>query len=123
MADADEGTADFEFDPDQLSELGDLAEAFIHEEVDAALLGDLDREYLQRLVDHAGRSHLPAWIQTNTRLQLRSLNLFWIEWMPLSSELQRKRGVSIARVSRDTPPCPEYLHSQAWCVSLGTRGE
>jgi hypothetical protein len=54
MADADESAADFEFDPDQLTELGDLAEAFIHQEVDAALFDDLDREYLQRLVDHAG---------------------------------------------------------------------
>lgn len=64
MADADEGTADFEFDPDQLSELGDLAEAFIHEEVDAALFDDLDREYLERLVDSA-EAEPPAGVNTD----------------------------------------------------------
>jgi hypothetical protein len=53
MAEADESAAEFEFDPDQLTELGDLAEAFIHEEVDTALFDDLNREYLLRLVDNA----------------------------------------------------------------------
>lgn len=59
MAEADEGAPEFQFDPDQLTELSDLAEAFIHEEVDAALLDELDREYLERLVDSGG-SEPPA---------------------------------------------------------------
>ena len=49
----EENSGKFEFDPDQLSELGELAEAFIREEVDAELFEELDRDYLQRLVDTA----------------------------------------------------------------------
>jgi|APHM01.1.fsa_nt_gi hypothetical protein len=53
MAEADEDAAGFEFDPDQITELGDLAEAFVHEELDAELFAELDRAYLERLVDNA----------------------------------------------------------------------
>ena len=53
MAQIDEDAGDFEFDPDQLSELGELAEAFIHEEVDADFFEELDHEYLEHLVDSA----------------------------------------------------------------------
>ena len=49
----EENSGKFEFDPDQLAELGELAEAFIREEVDAELFEELDRDYLQRLVDTA----------------------------------------------------------------------
>lgn len=45
MAETDEKAGDFEFDPDQLSDLGELAEAFIHEEVDAEILAELHREH------------------------------------------------------------------------------
>ena len=53
MVETEESAGKFEFDPDQLFELGELAEAFIHEEVDAELFDELDREYLERLVDTA----------------------------------------------------------------------
>ena len=53
MAETDGDEGEFDFDPDQLNELGELAEAFIHEEVDADLFNELDREYLERLVDTA----------------------------------------------------------------------
>ena len=44
----------FEFGTDQLDELSELAEAFIHEELDTELMADLDREYLETLVDCKG---------------------------------------------------------------------
>ena len=47
----EENAGQFEFDPDQLAELGELAEAFIREEVDVELFEELDRDYLKRLVD------------------------------------------------------------------------
>jgi len=49
----EENAGQFEFDPDQLSEVGELTEAFIREEVDAELFEELDRDYLERLVDTA----------------------------------------------------------------------
>ena len=49
----EENSGKFEFDPDQLAELDELAEAFIREEVDAELFDKLDRDYLERLVDTA----------------------------------------------------------------------
>ena len=49
----EENSGKFEFDPDQLAELGELAEAFIREEVDAELFEELDRDYLERLIDTA----------------------------------------------------------------------
>jgi len=51
MAGSSDEAGDFEFDTDQLDELGELAEAFIHEELDTELMADLDREYLETLVD------------------------------------------------------------------------
>ena len=59
MAGTDGDEREFDFDPDQLNELGELAEAFIHEEVDADLFNELDREYLERLVA-ADASEPPA---------------------------------------------------------------
>ena len=59
MAETDEEAGKFEFDPEQLSELGELAEAFIHAEVDADFFHELDRDYLEELVDSAG-SEPPA---------------------------------------------------------------
>jgi hypothetical protein len=59
MTEADEDAGKFEFDPEQLGELGELAEAFIHEEVDADLFDELDRDYLEELVESAG-SESPA---------------------------------------------------------------
>ena len=53
MAKTDEATEVFNFDPDRLTDLSELAEAFIHEEVDTDLFEELDREYLERLVDTA----------------------------------------------------------------------
>jgi hypothetical protein len=58
MAESNEEAGKFEFDPKQLGELGDLAEAFIHEEVDADLFDELDRDYLEWLVSSA-ESELP----------------------------------------------------------------
>ena len=54
MAGSSDEAGDFEFDTDQLDELGELAEAFIHEELDTELMADLDREYLETLVDCKG---------------------------------------------------------------------
>ena len=51
MAETDRDAGKFEFDPDQLGEISELAEAFIHEEVDADLFDELDRDYLEQLVD------------------------------------------------------------------------
>jgi hypothetical protein len=61
MAETDNETGEFEFDPEQLSEVGELAEAFIHEEVDAELFDELDRDYLEQLVNSA-RSEPPSEI-------------------------------------------------------------
>ena len=60
MAGTDGDEREFDFDPDQLNELGELAEAFIHEEVDADLFNELDREYLERLIDNAESDPLPT---------------------------------------------------------------
>ena len=49
----EENSRKFDFDPDQLAEVGELAEAFIREEVDVILFEELDRDYLERLVDTA----------------------------------------------------------------------
>jgi hypothetical protein len=51
MVESDEGLGDFDFDPDQLAELGELSEAFIHEELDAELMAELDRDDLETLVE------------------------------------------------------------------------
>jgi len=59
MPETDEDTEAFNFDPDQLTEIDDLAEAFIHEEVDTDFFEELDRDYLERLVDTAA-SEPPA---------------------------------------------------------------
>jgi hypothetical protein len=64
MAEADQGADDFEFDPDQLSELSDLAEAFIHEELDGQFFEELDSNYLTRLVDSV-ESEPPAGVDVD----------------------------------------------------------
>ena len=46
-------TGAFEFDPEQTDPVEELAEAFIHEEFDAALLAEVDREALESLVARA----------------------------------------------------------------------
>ena len=46
-------TGAFEFDPEQTDPVEELAEAFIHEEFDAALLAEIDREALESLVARA----------------------------------------------------------------------
>jgi len=53
MVETENNTGKFDFDADQLAELGELAEAFIHKEADAEFFEELDRDYLQRLVDTA----------------------------------------------------------------------
>jgi len=63
MAKTDGDAGDFEFDPDQLDDLSKLAEAFIHAEVDADFFDELDRNYLEQLVDSA-ESEPPADIDT-----------------------------------------------------------
>lgn len=63
MAKTDRDAGGFEFDPDQLGELGELAEAFIHQEVYADFFDELDRDYLEQLVDSA-ESEPPADIDT-----------------------------------------------------------
>ena len=63
MAKTNGDAGDFEFDPDQLSDLSKLAEAFIHAEVDADFFDELDRDYLEQLVDSA-ESEPPADIDT-----------------------------------------------------------
>jgi HEPN domain-containing protein len=50
MGEPNENSRGFDFEPDQLTDIGELAEAFIHEEVNAELLDELDREYLEQLV-------------------------------------------------------------------------
>jgi hypothetical protein len=52
MTEPDESSVEFNFEPDQLTEIGELAEAFIHEEVDAGFLNELNPDYLERLVAH-----------------------------------------------------------------------
>jgi len=54
MVGSSDEAGDFEFDPDQLDELSELAKAFIHKELDTELMADLDREYLETLVDRKG---------------------------------------------------------------------
>jgi len=51
MVETEEGVSDFDFDPDQLAELSELSEAFIHEELDAELMDELDHDYLETLVE------------------------------------------------------------------------
>ena len=63
MAKTNGDAGDFEFDPDQLDDLSKLAEAFIHAEVDADFFDELDRDYLEQLVDSA-ESEPPADIDT-----------------------------------------------------------
>jgi hypothetical protein len=53
MVETDEDGGEFKFDPEQLTDLSELAEAFIHEEADAALFHELDRDYLEWLVSSA----------------------------------------------------------------------
>ena len=53
MSEAINKPGEFEFDPDQLDDIGELAEAFIHEELDADLLEEVDREELEALVEQA----------------------------------------------------------------------
>ena len=54
MEEADNKIEDFEFKQAKLDDLSRLAEAFIDEELDAELLNEVDRDYLERLVDSAG---------------------------------------------------------------------
>jgi len=49
----EENSRTFDFDPDQLAEVGELAKAFIREEVDAEFVEELNCDYLERLVDTA----------------------------------------------------------------------
>ena len=51
MVETDEGADAFDFDPDQLAELGELSEAFIHEELDVELMDKVDVDYLETLVE------------------------------------------------------------------------
>lgn len=53
MSEATDEPGDFEFDPDQLGDIGELAEAFIHEELDAELLDVIDRDDLEALIEQA----------------------------------------------------------------------
>lgn len=53
MSEAINKPGEFEFDSDQLDDIGELAEAFIHEELDADLLEEVDREELEALVEQA----------------------------------------------------------------------
>ena len=59
MAETDEDVAEFAFASNQLTELSDLADAFIQKEVNADLFDELDSEYRERLVDSGG-SEPPA---------------------------------------------------------------
>ena len=51
MSGATDELGEFELDPDQLDDIGELAEAFIDEELDADLLEEVDREELEALVE------------------------------------------------------------------------
>jgi hypothetical protein len=53
MSGATDELGEFELDPDQLDDIGELAEAFIDEELDADLLEEVDREELEALVEQA----------------------------------------------------------------------
>ena len=53
MSEAIDEPGEFEFDPDQIDDIGELAEAFIDEELDADLLEEVDREELEALVEQA----------------------------------------------------------------------
>ena len=54
MEEADKEVGDFEFNQAQVDDLSRLAEAFVDEELDAELLNEVDRDYLEGLVDSAG---------------------------------------------------------------------
>ena len=54
MEEADKEVGDFEFEQAQIDDLSKLVEAFVDEELDAELLNEVDRDYLERLVDTAG---------------------------------------------------------------------
>jgi len=58
MEEADKEVGDFEFEQAQLDDLSRLAEAFIDEELDAEFLNEIDRDYLEGLVDSAGSESL-----------------------------------------------------------------
>ena len=53
MEEADKEVGDFEFEQAQLDDLSRLAEAFVDEELDAELLNEVDRDYLEELVNSA----------------------------------------------------------------------
>jgi glycerol-3-phosphate responsive antiterminator len=53
MSGATDELGEFELDPNQLDDIGELAEAFIDEELDADLLEGVDREELEALVEQA----------------------------------------------------------------------
>lgn len=67
MADSEETADDFDFDADRENELSTLAEAFIHEELDASLFAELDPAYLEQLVEH-GNSEPPAGVDQDEYL-------------------------------------------------------
>jgi len=52
MEEADKEVGDFEFEQAQIDDLSRLAEAFVDEELDAELLNEVDRDYLEGLVDN-----------------------------------------------------------------------
>ena len=52
MEEADKEVGDFEFEQAQIDDLSRLAEAFVDEELEAELLNEVDRDYLERLVDN-----------------------------------------------------------------------
>ena len=58
MEEADKEVGDFKFEQAQLDDLSRLAEAFIDEELDAEFLNEIDRDYLEGLVDSAGSESL-----------------------------------------------------------------
>jgi hypothetical protein len=53
MEEAENKVGGFEFEQAQLDDLSRLAEAFVDEELDAELLNEVDRDYLEGLVDSA----------------------------------------------------------------------
>ena len=63
MVETDEEVGGFKFDPEQFGDISELAEAFIRQEVDADLFDELDRDYLEQLVDNA-ESEPSAGIET-----------------------------------------------------------
>ena len=58
MEEADKEVGDFEFKQAQVDDLSRLAEAFVDDELDAELLNEIDRDYLEGLVDSAGSESL-----------------------------------------------------------------